>query len=282
MSRIIPKYYDYDLIGRTRMDAAIALANSDPHLIARGLIDGASVVHKFGAATNVGLSLVPITTSQSYMTPTVAQSLELVSDSTDDNGTTSPLGTGALIVRVYGIADWAGGEVTEDITLNGITAVALVTSFLRVYRMKVIGSGSYANSTTSSHVSTITLRGAGAGATWAKITPQSGFGLAQSEIAVYTVPAGKLAYVHSALVSVEASKTANVLFFARENADVVTAPYSAMQTKIILRNVDSALPIQPDTPLGAFTGPCDIGWMGAANAQTANISIDFEIELYDA
>ena len=52
--RIIPKYDDYELIGRVRTDAVLALANSDPLLLTRGLIDGAKVVHKFGAADAVG------------------------------------------------------------------------------------------------------------------------------------------------------------------------------------------------------------------------------------
>ena len=280
MPKIIPKYDDYELIGRTRLDATIALANSNPHLIARGLIDGTNVVHKFGAASDVGLSLVPVTTSQTYPTPVTAESLEVLSDSTNDNGTTSPLGSGALIIRIFGLKTWAG-ESTEDVTLNGTTVVAIPGTWLRIYRVKVIGSGTYATDLAPSHSSTITIRGAGAGATWAIVDAQASFGLGQSEIAAYSVPTGKLAYVHSAAIFVEANKSADVLFFVREDADIVAAPYSVMQSKIILRNIVDALGVSPDTPLGAFTGPCDIGWLGAATAQTANISIDFEIELHD-
>lgn len=275
--KIIPTYDNYELIGRTRVDASLALANSNPHLIARGLIEGASVVHKFGAARDVGVSFVPVTTSQAYPTPMTAVSLEAVSDSADD----VPAGIGALKIRIYGITDWTLPESIEDVTLNGTTAVALANDWLRIHRVKVIESGTYASDVAPSHLSTITIRVAGAGATWAQVIPEDGFGLAQSEIAVYSVPVGKLAYVHTAAIFVEANKAANVLFFARDNADTVTAPYSAMQAKIILRDIAGGLSISPDTPLGAFAGPCDIGWMGMATAQTANISIDFEIELFD-
>ena len=279
--RKIPKYDDYKLIGRARVDANLALANSNPTLIARGLIDGASVIHKFGSAGDVGLSLVPISTAKTYKTPTIATALELVSDSVNDNGLSSPLGSGALIIRVFGITDWNAAETIEDVTLDGITPVALSNSFLRVYRMSMLTSGTYASDAAPAHSSTITLRETGAGATWAEIIPTGGFGEGQTEIAVYSLPAGKAGYIQHAEVFVEANKTANVLFFIREEADVITAPYRGMQAKIVLRNITESIHIGPESPIGPFIGPCDFGWMGMANAQTANIEIDFEILIYD-
>ena len=153
--RLIPKNDDYELIGRPRIDAALALANSDPLLLTRGLVDGAKVVHKFGAADAVGGTLVPISSSKTYQMPMTAQALEILSDDVNDNGTTSPLGSGALTVEVIGIADWNAGEVTELVTLDGTSVVALSTLFLRVYRIKVITSGTYATDSIGSHDSTI-------------------------------------------------------------------------------------------------------------------------------
>ena len=48
MTRKIPVYDDYPQIGRVRLDPSLALANSDPLLIARGLVTGISQVNKFG------------------------------------------------------------------------------------------------------------------------------------------------------------------------------------------------------------------------------------------
>ena len=276
----IPAFVADKTLRNSRHLATTALANSESILMARGLVDGTKIVQKFGAASAVGLSLVPISSTQTYKTPQIAEALEIVSDSTDDNGTTSPLGSGALIVRVYGIADWAVGEVTEDVTLDGTAAVALSTSFLRVYRMKVLASGTYASDAGPSHSSTITLRGVGAGASWISIVPTGGFGAGQTECAVYSVPAGKQAYVRHAEIYVESNKTANVLLFVRENADN-GFPHSAMQAKIVLRNLAGTAHVGPKSPYGPFAGPCDLGWMGMANAQTANIEIDFEIIVID-
>jgi len=264
------------------MDATVALANSDPMLISRRLIDGAVATRKFGAALSVGTSLVPIATSQVYRTPVAAAALEVVSDSTNDNGTTSPLGSGALSVEVIGIADWNVGEVSETVTLNGTTAVALSTSFLRVYRMKVATSGSYATSVAPSHSSTITLRESGAGDEWASMSSVGGFGLGQSEIAAYSIPTGKVGIMSKASIFVEASKTGTVIFFERPNADIVTAPFDVMRSKLTIHNVDGGFNADPIVPYGPFIGPCDVGWMGAATSQTANISASFTIVIFDA
>lgn len=281
MIRKIPRFDDYPQIGRLRCDPALALANSHPRLIACGLVEGTNMVHKFGAATGVDTALTAITTAKVYRTPTTAVALEVVSDSVDDNGAASPLGSGALMLRIYGLQTW-DEESIADVTLNGTTAVALPGTWLRIYRVKVIESGVYASYGTPSHNSTITIREAGGGDTWAQTDSLGTFGLGQSEIAVYSVPRGRVAYVHSACIFIEATRTANVIFFARENADIIIPPYAGMQAKIVLRDVANAVGVKPDTPVGAFNGPCDIGWMGAANIQAANISIDFEIELHDA
>ena len=47
MPKIIPKYDEYDMHGRPRLDATVALANCNPLLIARGLINGTSQVKNF-------------------------------------------------------------------------------------------------------------------------------------------------------------------------------------------------------------------------------------------
>lgn len=278
---LIPEYGDYEMVGRVRMDATIALANSDPILIARGLIAGATPVHKFGAGGGIGTALKPITTSLTYQMPQTAQALEILSDDPADDGTTSPRGAGAWVVRVIGIAVWADGEVFEDVVLEGTTPVALTTNFLRVYRMKVSSSGIYADQDNPSHDSLITLRGAGAGVTWGTVMSLSSFGLAQTEIACYSVPAGKQIFMSGALVSVEATRAANIVFCVREGADIIVAPYTAFQAKIVLRSITDSVPIDQYTPYGPFTGPCDLIWLGEATANTANLSVDFDLIIFD-
>lgn len=61
--------------------------------VAKGNVAKHSLVHKFGAG-DVGTTLVPITQSGTYQTPTTAQALEFVSDNVNDTSA----GTGAIRV----------------------------------------------------------------------------------------------------------------------------------------------------------------------------------------
>lgn len=252
-----------------------------PHLSGQAMIEGkianVTFVHKFGSALDIGTTLTPVCSSKTYPTPAAAVSLELVST---DNTNDIPAGAGARTVRVYGIQDWDVGEVEQDVALNGTTAVPLTGTWLRVYRMKVLDSGTYATSTAPSHNSTITLRVAGAGATWAAINSSGGFGFGQSEIAAYSVPSGYTAYLAGYEIWVSSGKTADLIFFVRENADDVTTPYTAMQSKILIRSLVGTFGTgHDDHPIGGFTGPCDMGWMAASTSTTSSVSIAFDILL---
>lgn len=232
------------------------------------------IVHKFGAINDVTTTLTPVSSSGTYQTPATLTSLEIVSsDANDTSG-----GTGARTVAVTGLTtDYA--EITETVSMNGTTAVALSNQFYRVYRIQVATSGTYATAAASSHAGTITVRTSGAGATWGLISIDAGFGLGQSEIGAYSVPAGKTAFLLTKTFDVESAKSASVYFFVREAIDTVSAPFSAMQTKQVHRNKADSLRAQPITPLGPFVGPADIGFMAKATTSTADVQVDFEVEL---
>jgi hypothetical protein len=245
--------------------------------VAKGDVDKHRVVHKFGATSALGTSVTPVTSSGTYQTPTTATALEIVSD--DDTNDKAGQ-AGAITVRVYGIAAWADGEVTEDVTLTGTTAAALSTSFLRVYRMKVLTSGTYGSASGPSHNSTITLRTASAGATWATIEPDNSFGLGQSEIGAYSIGSGKTAYIFNREVAIETTKKGTALFFAREDADDISAPFSAMRVIEVFRNLIDEVFVNDKTPL-VITGPADFGYMGYVSTGTGSMEVDFEFIVVD-
>lgn len=232
------------------------------------------IIHKFGSIDNVTTTLTPISTAGAYPTPTTLTSLELLSDDANDTFA----GTGARTVEVIGIGP-GYTELSETVTMNGTTAVAVSSQFYRVYRLKVVTSGTYASSSSSSHAGALTLRVASAGATWAKIEVEAGFALGQSEIGVYTIPLGKTGFVNFKDFDVESAKNASAYFFAREGIDVVSAPYTPMLVKEIHRNQSGHHSVTPNNPFGPFVGPCDIGFMGKAESGTADIQVEFEIEL---
>ena len=240
--------------------------------VAKGNVAGHELVHKFGSIDNLGSTMTPVCTSGTYPTPTAAVSLEMVSSSINDD----VAGTGALSVRVFGLdANWAVQE--QDVTLTGTVAAAVPGTWLRVYRLKVTGSGTYGSPAAASHNSTINLQVSGGGAIWATIETHGGFGLGQSEIGAFSVPTGQSAYLLHATAKSEGNKPSLVMFYVREAADTVSAPFSAMQVKVLNHNLDGGESYAWESPLGPFVGPCDMGWMGSAATGTPDVEATFEL-----
>lgn len=247
--------------------------------VRKGNVPKHSIVQKFGAISGVTTTLTPVTTSGAYPTPTSPVSLEIVSDSANDTSG----GSGAIQVTIEGISNTNGvwTEEVQTVTMNGTTAVAVPNQMLRVYRMYVSASGSYATATTPSHNSVITLRVSGGGATWQILNSAGSFGLAQSEIACYTIPKGYTGYFLSKNVSVEDAKTANVFLFTRDNADDVTTPFSPMRVKELERNLSNETARKPHAPLLKINGVADVGFMAQSTSTTTSLSIEFEILLVE-
>lgn len=245
--------------------------------VAKGDVKGHSVVNKFGEANAIGTTWTVITDSKTYPTPTSPVSLEILSSSDVDS--TGNAGAQHVIVQGIG-ADWR--EQTERVALTGTAAVALGSTWLRVYRMYVDSTNTYASTTASTHAGTITLRGSGGGATWGQIAKDGIFGYGQSLIGAYTVPLGKTAFVTSYSADIEPTKNANIAFFQRCGADDTTAPYEgAMRLQALHKGLQNTLVITNHVSRGPFVGPCDIGFFGKVANNTANISLQFNIVLVD-
>ena len=243
--------------------------------VAQGKVPGHEIIQKFGAG-NVSTSLVPITQSGVYTTPSAVVSLEFVSDDANDTAA----GTGAQEITVE-IIDSSWNKVLIVKETNGLTAVPLGTDAFRVHRWYVSRSGTYANAGAGSHVGELKLRVAGAGDTWS-IIPNSVFPVAQSQIGAYTIPTGKEGYLLGKLIFTDTSKTADVYFFKRPNADDVVAPYTGIMA-ITEREVGLSGGFDHHFKVGKFlgAGPCDVGAMGKVTSGSAEISIEFELLLID-
>ena len=122
-----------------------------------------------------------------YSYPTSAAQLYVSSSSTaDTNG-----GTGANSVKIIGL-DANYNEVEEDITLTGQTQKITQTSWLRVYRMYITLAGSGGAAAGTIYLAnTGATSGVPTGTVYASIL----LGAGQTEMAVYTVPAGHTLYL---------------------------------------------------------------------------------------
>ena len=163
---------------------AFNIQNTNPVLpftlgisVQRGLVKGFSAIQKFGYNTAVGTTLETIwdnNANYSYVSSAGACTVTS-SDSSDNNGT----------VEIQGL-DGDYNLVTASATIGGS---ATTETFLRIFRVRMTSAN-----TGSANVGTITATVGSTGL--AKIRPTYG----QTLMSVYTVPAGKRAYlmaVHS-------------------------------------------------------------------------------------
>lgn len=246
--------------------------------VALGKVPGYSLIHKFGNNESVGTSIVPICNGGNYQTPTGTITLAAISSDTNDTAA----GTGAQqITLVY--LDTNFDEQTATIEMNGTTeTTGTVTGVKRLYRVYVSRSGTYATQAAASQNGTITVRVAGAGATWATIpTLATSFGPGQSLIGAYTVPAGYTAFILSQIFSIESNKAVSLYFFKRDNANDTSSPYSGvMRIQNIFNGASGVFEIEHKSS-ESYAEYTDIGFMGATSTGTANVAVEFEMLLVD-
>lgn len=244
--------------------------------IREGKINRYKTVNKYGHSDNIGTSFLPVTSLNVYKTPTTATSLEILSSDANDTSA----GSGARTVVVEGI-DENWDFITETVSLSGVTPVALVNTYLRIHRAYVLTTGTYATNGTGSHVGTILIREAGAGASWIEIDATTGYPFGTSEVACYTIPRNEIGYIASYDFHVSSTKNVDFVIFAREQADIVTAPYGSQ--RILIQNNGVVAEANKDykIPLGPLQGPCDVGIMARVGTGTGDAGAEFELIVYE-
>lgn len=240
--------------------------------VAMGLVGGVTYDRKFGRNSAVGTTLSPITTGGFYRTPTTAPVLEILSSATGDKSD----GAGARTVLIVGLSE-TGAYQEETVTMNGTTAVTLTKSFIRVFRLRILTSGTYANQTTPSQLGTITLREESGGDIWHTIPELvSGFGAGQSLIGAFTVPLGKVAYVFVDRVSVDSNKSADLFFFERDNILNISAPYDPLRIRKARVGINAPFSTEFAFPQ-VYDELTDFGFMAKVDTRTADVSVEYEI-----
>ncbi|MDT8337329.1 MAG: hypothetical protein RQ856_05835 [Candidatus Izemoplasmatales bacterium] len=174
--------------------------------IAEGDILGHTALLKFGTRTSVAANTPSIIwegTNANYTYLTSAEQLQVTSSSAQDGVG----GTGFLTMTLIGL-DANFLEITETVTMNGLTQVTTTNSFIRIYRAYGATSG-----TSLTNVGNITITN-NAGTNQLVYIPA---GDGQTLMTMWTVPAGKVAYLLSGSFSSDTSKGARVTFRTRLN-----------------------------------------------------------------
>ena len=173
--------------------------------VARGLVPGHTALSIFGYNGDVDTSEESVWPDGSTVPhPTVASVLNIVSTSTDDDG--SPVGTGARTVYIEGLDD-SYNTVSETVVLNGTTNVATTHSYLYVNQF---------------YVATVGTGGVNAGEITAKVSTTLydliAVGYNQRTTAHYCVPAGYTAYLTSGIITAgQASGSTSITAFLKQH-----------------------------------------------------------------
>ncbi len=243
--------------------------------IARGEKPGVSAINKFGSNPACSTSwetvwdqggLYPWDTGWSAGSAVMSVS----STSLEDAST----GLGAKTIQLQGLSSDMLLQY-EMITMNGATPVASTSKYKRLFRMKVVTAGTKCGNVGTIDVKTATSTGVTVGHLAAASTT-SYMEFNQTQMALYTIPAGKIGY----LTQINAS-------LSQINRNASDVGIWMRESGCVFRNVfykgvgaESPLTFEYPTPL-KLPALTDIEVRAATDQNTANISADINIILFD-
>ena len=241
--------------------------------ISRGEISGVSALHKFGRAQNADNGVATdiwdganaSINQPVWLAPTAARIHTLTSASDDDTGGETP-GTGAKVVRVFGLPSWTEPETYEDVVMNGTTGVAMTQAMVIIHRMVVTSWGS-----TGPNAGAIQA----VAASDATITAAIHAGEGQTQMAIYGIPANYGLYLTGIYASVlrATAATADIELGA---TDPVNGDATKWIDKFSLAVQSSANAIFfPFDPPRHFAGPLIMKIKATASLNDSDISAGF-------
>jgi hypothetical protein len=190
-----------------KMTTEVFVSESNGNLfnldVSRGFVNGHEPLYKFGSNPDInGAEETIWEQGGNYVWPTSAAQRYVSSSSADD----ALGGTGATTIRIFGL-DANYNRVQEDITLTGQTQKITVNSYLRVFRAFVTLSGSGGTAAGTVYVAD---SGASAGVPTGNVYANFGAGN-QTQLALYTVPAGYTLYLDDVNFSTAMSLANNTM-----------------------------------------------------------------------
>jgi hypothetical protein len=231
--------------------------------ISMGMFEGVEGFQKFGFNSNVTSILSPIWSKNTdYKWLSQKSKMYVSSSSVND----TYLGTGAWNVIIQGL-DENFEPISELINLDGINEVITQSEFLRVNRAFVVNSGDnggFAVNPIPTNIGNITIEAVeDVGNVQAFIDAELG----QTEMLIYTIPAGKTAYLTIAAHSTSEGKTATILAFVRNAA----VPFSAWQCKVVWKITNNSVHTYEFTPI-PLPEKYDIMYMARTDQTSVEVS----------
>lgn len=234
--------------------------------ISAGAVDGTGYIEKFGMNTDVDSNKETIwDVGGIYQYLSTAQTVSATSTSPDDNAA----GTGARTIEVQGL-DANYQLVYDSITVNGAPGTV---EFLRVFRARVVTAGTSGINegviTVDATTDAITVAGIGIDGTGSNAA-----GRGQTFMSLYTVPAGKTAYLTQWTVGCGKQNTdAVATFMARPQGGAWNAK-DIITVQATTYAKDYKIPLQ-------FTEKTDIEVRAYSTTNNSLVSSTFNLLLID-
>ena len=175
--------FSLQLFGQSATTTLNKIYYSDPVAIGQGNAPGKERVAMLGFSTEVGTSCETIWEySRPYVYIDKGQTLRVVCKSANDDTS----GTGARTMKIFGL-DSLYAEQNETLTLSGTDTIETANKYVRVFRLRVFTGGSTGLNADSIWV----FNDSATDTCLALMLP----GENRTQMAVYTVPAGKTFYM---------------------------------------------------------------------------------------
>lgn len=249
--------------------------------VAEGNVSGYATLDKFGQTTDADSGVDTdiwdgadgVTSTDIWVAPTQARVHAIVSGSLNDSDTggANPQSTGMRTIRVYGLQTWSSAESSEDVILDGTTAVNTSNSYVIIHRMKGLTWGS---GQTNAGIITATA------ATDGTVTAAIQAGENQTLMAIYGVPDTKTIHISHGYATVlkaggASGVAADGTILVMENAGTVN---SGWITKDRFHFSDSVPWDHDFKTYKTFVGPCVVKIQ--VNTETANSQVTGSFDAY--
>jgi len=247
--------------------------------VSRGNMFQAHIHHQFGRNIACTTLYTPVSDIGIYRTPQAGAATALRIKAGGDAADTAT-GAGARSVRLYGL-NALGDEVEEVLATAGASASAATTNtFIRLYLVEVYESGTYGTQDAGSHVANITIENAAGTQDWAQIQ-LNGFPSGTTGIGSITVPRNHVGLLSSVQISVDNTKTTDLIILKREGILQTAAPYKPIVKVQEFIGVSRSITIRFDTPI-KFPALTDIGLLAKVSNGTGAVSVDLEVLMLEA
>lgn len=224
--------------------------------VARGQVQGASVVNIYGYQSAVDGTTIPLWENAIvYTYPAAATTMLLYSSSVAD------INVSILIVGL----DSSYNQQSETLVLtNGTTGVTTTKSYTRINGIAVVGS--------TEPVGTIYLSNAGKTATYAQINLSGGASAGRSQMSIYTVPNGYTFYLTRVNAYVSPNNNANFFCNYRVWTRNITSGITTVLQQAPFVNSYATTRVAPRP----YAEKTDIQWQANMSAGTSAVSIGVE------